>query len=142
VTRAWFPAALCLLSVLYAWSARGFESGFIADPVGPRAFPYAIGVCLAVTAAVLVFQTLGEGKREREPAPNALGRHAVFVASLVVYANALDVVGYIPGTTALATVTVFLFRGPLGRGLAVSLVVSILIFAVFVLVLRVPLPGA
>ena len=44
---------LCVGALGYVWLARGFEAGFIVDPMGPSAFPYAIGTLLLATSAAL-----------------------------------------------------------------------------------------
>ena len=37
---------LLLVATFYLFEARRFEAGFIADPIGPRAFPYVLGTIL------------------------------------------------------------------------------------------------
>lgn len=118
----------------YVWLARGFEAGFIADPIGPSAFPYAIGTLLLATSAAL------GTRRPSGEWPRLLWRHGALLAALFVYAAVLDYLGFVVATTMLSTSVVALFSGPTRRGLVVSLLLSVAIFTLFSYVLSIPLP--
>ncbi|HEY7820153.1 MAG TPA: hypothetical protein VIG29_18165, partial [Vicinamibacteria bacterium] len=56
---SWGGAILLPLSTLYVVEARGFETGFIADPIGPRAFPVGIGLLGSLVGVALFFTARG-----------------------------------------------------------------------------------
>ena len=63
-----------------------------------------------------------------------------FVAGLFVYVAVLDRLGFVVATTMLASGVVALFSGPIRRGLVLSFLLSLSIFALFTYVLSIPLP--
>ena len=128
------PAAIFVLSVAYVWTARGFVTGFIADPIGPTAFPYLIGALLAVMSLVLWIRP-----QPSEASPMTW-RQAALVGGLLAAVALMEPLGFVLASTALSTGVVALFRGPLRRGVVLSLALSAGVFAVFGYVLGIPLP--
>jgi putative tricarboxylic transport membrane protein len=122
----------------YVFAARGFETGFIADPIGPKAFPYAIGMLALVASGALLVRP----KAPPRPALDAPARlrALVLAASLALYAVVLDRMGFVLATTLEMAVLVGLFRGSLWKGLLGGLAVSAGFFLVFAYGLSVPLP--
>jgi putative tricarboxylic transport membrane protein len=133
---------LAAVAAVYLYLARSFETGFIADPIGPKAFPYGIGI-LAVLSALLLLREAPSpsptGKREPLEGPFLL-RASLLTAVLLAYAAVLDTIGFIVSTTVVMTALVGLFRGRLLPGLLFGFVSSVLFFAVFTYGLSVPLP--
>ena len=118
----------------YVWRARGFEAGFIADPIGPSAFPVAIGALLLATSVTLWT------KKPSGELPPVSWRHVALVAGLFVYVAVLDRLGFVVTTTMLASGVVALFSGPIRRGVVLSFLLSLSIFVLFTYVLSIPLP--
>ena len=118
----------------YVWLARGFEAGFIADPIGPSAFPYVIGTLLLATSVALA------AKQPSGGLPPVSWRHVALVAGLFVYVVVLDRLGFVVATTMLSSAVVALFFGPIRRGVVLSFLLSLSIFVLFVYVLSIPLP--
>ncbi len=118
----------------YVWLARGFEAGFIADPIGPSAFPYAIGTLLLATSVAL------SAKQPSGGLPPVSWRHVALVAGLFVYVVVVDRLGFVVATTMLSSAVVALFFGPIRRGVVLSFLLSLSIFVLFVYVLSIPLP--
>ncbi len=143
-------AGLFFLGALgYVWLARDFEAGFIADPIGPRAFPFAIGALLLATSVALwtsrassILDRTGHHILHQPPSPlRAVSwRHGVLLAALFLYVGGLDRLGFVVATTALSSTVVVLFSGPTPRGVVLSFLLSLSIFALFVYVLSIPLP--
>jgi len=133
-------AAFALLAVaaLYWLEARRFVTGFIADPVGPRAFPNVLGTVLAVSSLSLL---LGHGGEERVwPSGRFWRRWGLVTAGLLLYAAALTPLGFIVATVLLSTLVAMVFGARPGRAVAFALVASIPVFLVFTRLLAVPLP--
>lgn len=130
---------LAAAAAWYAYQARSFETGFIADPIGPKAFPYAIGI-LALVAAVLLFvEKPNEGTREPIDKPFVL-RGVALAGGLLAYAVVLEPIGFILATTLFVTALVELFRGRFLHGLAFGFLLSLVFFFLFTYGLALPLP--
>jgi putative tricarboxylic transport membrane protein len=132
--------ALAVSAGVYLYLARSFETGFIADPIGPKAFPYGIGI-LAFLSALLLLGAKPKEKREPEPFDGpAVLRALVLTAVLLIYASILETLGFVLATTLAMTALVGLFRGRLVHGLVFGFLLSLLFFSVFTYGLAVPLP--
>ncbi len=135
---SWAGAILSSFALLYIVAARGFETGFIADPIGPRAFPVGIGL-LALLAGLALFLTERGASKEPMDAPARL-RASLLGATLFAYALLLEPLGFIVSTLLATTVLVVLFRGRALYGLAFGLVVGVVVFFLFGYGLSLPLP--
>lgn len=120
----------------YLAEAFSFRAGFMADPIGPGAFPVGIGALLLALASVLVLRGSKASKLDRP----FLGRAAVLLTGLGGFTLALDIVGFVIASTLVMTLAVIVFEGPLLRGLIASFFVSLGLFALFVYGFAVPLP--
>lgn len=129
---------LAATALLYLHEARSFDAGFIADPIGPRAFPYVIGSLALVASAFLLRDT----DEPRQPLPDASFalRAAVLVLALAGYAFVLDEIGFVLATTLLMTVLVVIFRGRILPGFVGALLLSAFVYTLFVYAFSIPLP--
>ena len=123
---------LVIASTAYLLEARGFVAGFIADPIGPRAFPVLIGALLLISCLALL--------RAPSALPPWSWRHTGLMALLAGYVLVLNGAGFIITTTLLTSCLVALFGGPFRRGVVLSFLLSVSIFLLFVHVLAIPLP--
>ena len=135
MTKSLIFSGLCITSFCYIFVAVGFKSNFIVDPIGPRAFPLGVGIVLLILSGILVKTSKDKSSL------NFNFQQIAFVFALCVYSIALPRVTFIVATTALAASMIILFGGPWRLGLLLSFFFSVLIYAVFVFVLAVPLPG-
>jgi putative tricarboxylic transport membrane protein len=131
-------ASIAALAAIYVFEALEFETSFIADPIGPRAFPVGIGL-LTLLAGSGLFFTEKPGARERMDAAARL-RAAALAATLLAYALLLEALGFIAATTPVMMIAVVLFRGRLLSGLLGGLVTAIAIYYLFGYGLSIPLP--
>jgi putative tricarboxylic transport membrane protein len=138
VRRSLEGAVLAGVALLYFLEARSFRTGFIADPIGPRAFPFGIGA-LAFLAGAAIFFSKRASAEERLEAP-ALLRMVVLTASLLGYALLLEPLGFVLSTTIAAAVLVILFRGRPLEAVAFGLFLGLSIYFLFVYPLSLPLP--
>jgi putative tricarboxylic transport membrane protein len=132
-------AALALLAVavVYAVEARGFETGFIADPIGPRAFPYVLGMILSVLSLSLL------AKPDEEsvwPLASFSRQSGLVVVGLLLYAAILTRLGFLLSTCLLSTLVSIVFGGRRWRALAFGVASSLLTYLVFDRVLGLSLP--
>lgn len=127
-----FGVAGLMLAAFYLWAASIIPDSFMVDVVGPRTFPYIIGVLLAVCSLVVILRP------DAEPIWPALKDFAEIVfagAVLFAYAWALPVAGFLISTVfATAYLTWRLGSTPLGA-VVTGLATSGGIYVVFHLVL-------
>ena len=127
-----------VLGAAVAAAARSFPPA-LGQPVGPAAFPTAIGVALIVCGLILLkMGTLNISARD-QPEMLSIPVFAV-LGSVVFYALALGWLGFLPTATLLLSVLFAVFGVPRGRILPLALVVTLGIHFVFYTLLRVPLP--
>ncbi len=135
---SWEGAILASLSLLYVVEARGFETGFIADPIGPKAFPVGIGLFAFLSGLALFFTGRG-APGEPLDSPAKL-RASLLAGTLFAYALLLEPLGFIVSTVLAMTMLVVLFRGRFFHGLAFGLLIGIAVFLLFGYGLSLPLP--
>lgn len=121
-----------LLALFYAWATLQIEESFLSDAVGPKTFPLGIAAILGLASIAILLRP------DSEPEWPRLGRLVEIGAAVVVmilYAQFLDVVGFLIAT-ALATtyLTWRLGTGPL-ESVLVGIVTSGGIYVIFRLVL-------
>ncbi len=129
--------ALIVLAVAYGLEARSFQVRFIADPIGPRAFPYILALLLGALGLSLIF---ARAPSDAEPAPRVDRRPVLGAVSLVAYTFLFPFAGFFVSTSLLM---MFLSRLFGSRGL-VSFVAPVLFVAglgfLFTYGLAIPLP--
>ncbi|MDO5633063.1 MAG: tripartite tricarboxylate transporter TctB family protein [Paracoccus sp. (in: a-proteobacteria)] len=88
-----------LFAVLYLWQASLVPDSFMTDAVGPRSFPYTLGIGLALSSIVILMRPdIGA----TWPRGAQLFELAMAVAVMGLYAWLLPVIGFIIAT-ALAS---------------------------------------
>jgi putative tricarboxylic transport membrane protein len=133
-----FGGLMLLLAASYGWTARGFDPGFMADPLGPQTFPYLLAATLAVTAFYLLVRP---DAAALWPAWRQLLQMALVILVLVAYAALLEWLGFLLATTA----TVFVLGWRLGASLKTAAItgvaVSLAVYGLFDMLLELPLPA-
>ena len=81
-----------LIALAYMASATQIQTSFLADPVGPKAFPLMIGAVAAISCLVLLVRPDPDPEWPDTPTWMAL---AVAVVVLVGYAYALKPLGFL-----------------------------------------------
>jgi putative tricarboxylic transport membrane protein len=105
-------------------SATQIQVSFLADPVGPKTFPYIVGGVLIVASLSVILQPDSEPEW---PPLSTFGRLAITICVLVGYAYALKPLGFlIPTIIAASVVSYQISPRPLnavltGLGLAIGL---------------------
>ncbi len=121
-----FGLVVLMLALAYIASATQIQTSFLADPVGPKAFPILIGGVAAISSLVLLFRPDPDPDW---PGPRTFGALLVAVLVLIGYAYALKPLGFIlPTAVAAAVLSYQISSRPLpailsGAGLSVGLFV-------------------
>ncbi len=127
-----FGVVCILLAGFFIWQATLIETGFIVDPMGPKAFPIVIGITLAVAA---IYPIVKPDPRPDWPAAGRLLEIAFAVVLMIAYAQALPRFGFVLSTAVTAALLAWrLGSRPLAAA-AAGVAIAIGIYVVFHLVL-------
>jgi putative tricarboxylic transport membrane protein len=142
---------ICTLvfAALYFYATSLVPSPSTGDPVGPRAFPYLLGICLMIGAVLLLFE-IRRSHKGTEPLQPAGARqrdwrHLIAIGSVViltgVYFSLLEVSGYILSTIGyLILLMAYFNRGRWLMNVLTSVLFGIATYWLFQHVLGVSLP--
>ena len=127
---------LLALALWYGLEALGLEAGYLADPLGPRAFPLLLSAVLLGLSLFMVFRPaagVGVGF------PAWKGQLAV-IASFVVYSELLLPLGFVLATTLEVAFVARWLGASWGKGAAAGFGFSLALYLIFVFGLGIPLP--
>lgn len=130
-------AALVALGLAAVWGAQAIEVRFLGDPVGPKPFPTAAGVVLALSG---LFVALRPGPKVAWPAPSRLAAIAAAVAALALYAVLMRPLGFVLATALAVSVSAIVFGARARAAVPFGLGVGAALYALFDRVLEIPLP--
>jgi len=142
-------AALGALGVFVLVGAGSIRVPGSTNTVGPRFFPYLVGALVVTVALALAVQVLrGRSAPPEQGEDVATGTStdwrtvALVIAGFAAHALLIDVIGWPLAAAALFVVVALALgaRRPV-RTVASGLVLAVVVWLVFVLALRVALPG-
>lgn len=144
-------AGLTLLALVWLWLVDNYIPPVATEGApGPRAFPFLLGVILAILGVALAIQPDDAGRvpprtddmRPQADPPNTRIAITTF-ALLIAYAFLLDKAGFVLSTIALIVLTMTVLLGIRRWLFVASLAVGFTFgcWVVFVSLLGVPLPG-
>jgi putative tricarboxylic transport membrane protein len=155
--RRELPVAVFLVAfgaVVLVLAGR-IEPGVETDPLGPRAFPAALGVGIAICGGLLAGTALlgpGEGRRtgpifepglesEAEAGPVSPARLLGAIAATGAYVALFDPLGYLLATPPYVAAIILIHGGAARRTLLIAPpLVTVLLYAAFRFGLLIPVP--
>lgn len=133
-----FGLVASLVALAFIASAMQIETSFLADPVGPKAFPIGIGIVAVISG---IFMVLKPDAEPNWPVANRLLAIGFAIIVLVVYALALRPLGFLIPTAIAAGILSYQIS-PNTKIAAISgLGLSIGLFTVFKFLLGLGLVG-
>lgn len=132
-----FAATWLLLCAWLAVIAWGFQAPFAYDPVGPRAYPLLLLGLMSAGSLWLLAKPGMLGQQLH--VPSAL-RSLLCVLVLLAYALLFEPLGFIFSTALASFALGLLFTGRLLPCAISAVLMGVLLYALFDLVLDVPLP--
>jgi putative tricarboxylic transport membrane protein len=130
------------------------ESGVYTDPLGPRVFPYALGVGIAVCGLLLgvgaLFRWQAEqagflsdaAEEEVKRGPFSPTRLVGAVGATAIYVAAFEPVGYLIATPLYVAAILFIHGGaPQRTVIFAPVVITTVLYLMFRFVLRIPVPS-
>ena len=123
-----FGAVATLVALAYIASATQIQTGFLADPVGPRTFPILIGAVAALCGMVIAIRP--------DPDPEwpelaTLGALALSVVVLIGYAYALKPLGFLIPTALAAGFLSYQIQSKLNTAIFAGIGLSFGLFVIF-----------
>ena len=123
-----FGLVFLFVALAYIASATQIQTSFLADPVGPKAFPILVGIVAAISSLVLIF------KPDPDPSwPDIPTFVNLLLATLVLvaYAYLLKPLGFLIPTAAAAGILSFQISPKAKNALIAGASLSIGLFLLF-----------
>lgn len=133
-------AVLALVGIVMLWDTWRSTAGFSSDPIGPKGFPYLVGIgLLALAAWTLVAAVKGEfPEREHQQLPPMLWIAGGLAAQMLL----LNVAGFSIATGLLFAATAYAFgRRQLWKTLPIGVLFAFVVWIVFAQGLKLSLPS-
>ncbi len=129
--------ALLVLAAAFGLHARSFNTNFLTDPLGPKAWPMMLAGFLAVLSIYLIVRP-----QHGTEWPNrvVLLRQLVLVAALVGYALLLDPIGFVAATVLIVGFMAVLMGAKWWQAGLTGVLSSVALYLLFNTVLGLPLP--
>ncbi len=121
-----------VLAGLFIWQATKIETGFIVDPMGPKAFPIIIGGIIGLAG---LYPFLRPDPRPAWPAAGGVWEIIIAVVVMIAYAQALPELGFVVSTAFAAAVLSWRLGTPPHKAVLAGVLISVGIYAVFHLAL-------
>lgn len=123
-----FGLAVILAGIAYIVSATTIQTGFMVDPLGPKAFPILVG-SIAVLCAVLII--LKPDEQQSWPERATWLRLLLALITLIAYAYTLKPLGFLIPTAIAAGILSYQIRSTLVPAIMTGLGLSIGLFVLF-----------
>lgn len=133
-----FGLVVVLVALAFIASATQIQTSFLADPVGPKAFPMLVG---SVAAVCGVFMILRPDQEPEWPEMRTLGALLVSVLVLVAYAYLLKPLGFLIPTAFVAGVLSYQINPRIGAAAISGVGLSVGLYVVFKFILGLGLIG-
>ena len=132
---------LMLLAGAVAWDNIRVGSGWGTTGPQPGYFPLRVGIALGLCGAVVFWQALREPSSELFATWNQLKRVAQVLVPLTVYVALIAPLGvYVASAIFIAAFMIFAGKYPLWKAAMVGTLTNVLMFYVFEIQFKVPLP--
>ena len=120
-------ACTLVLAAAYLYATFRLPAMDIGDPLGPKAFPYLLGMLLAVAGGMLLVRRAApENGEDAAPRPAHFRAVAVVAAATLALFGLLETLGYLTAITAYLTATMYWLHG---RRPVLCLVIAVLFAA-------------
>lgn len=133
-----FGTVMIVIALGYILSARGIQTSFISDPVGPRVFPYMIAAIMILCSLIMILRPDPEAEWPAGPMVVQLG---IALAVLIGYAYAIAPLGFIIPTAIASGVLSWQIGGRPVRSVITGIGLGIGLFLLFRVILGLGLRG-
>ncbi len=123
-----FGLVVLMTALAYIASATQIQTSFLADPVGPKAFPILVGIIASISSLFLI---LRPDPDPDWPTRKTFGALLIAVIVLVVYAYLLKPLGFIIPTAITAAILSYQISPRPGPAVAAGAGLSVGLFVLF-----------
>lgn len=123
-----FGLVVLLTALAFIASATQVQTSFLTDPVGPKAFPMAIGIVAGISGLVMMFKPDPD---PAWPASKTLLSILLAIVVLVAYAYALKPFGFLIPTAITAAILSYQISPKAMNAVLTGLGLSIGLFVLF-----------
>lgn len=132
---------------IYIITAMGLKKPMIGDNVGPRLFPYIVGIAAVIAGVVLIIQDRLPGKASKKADFGFVKDKAIWIKIAlttvvgIAYGLVMDSLGFIiPTTLFMIFITTLINKGKLVQNLIIAISFSAITYGVFGVALKLSLP--
>jgi putative tricarboxylic transport membrane protein len=137
LTGLFFLFGIVWLTMSYDLASSNFGGGL---GLGPDFFPRLLAILMIIFSLIQLVRTFRKDKKE-EIKLNVHGLSAVIIASCIAYLFAIGIIGYLVSTFLFLTGVIYvLSRKRSIKDVIIALGISLALYGIFQLVLKVPLP--
>lgn len=136
-----------LLGIIYFFATRNLPETAVADPIGPRAFPYIIASGMIIVGLVLALKREPLTEKNRAVIFNLSTEKELMInigytcVAGIVFGLILEPVGYLISTFAFMTAMMFITNGRrILYNLSIGLLFAVTTYVLFFILLEVSLP--
>ncbi|MBZ4643765.1 MAG: putative tricarboxylic transport rane protein [Deferribacteres bacterium] len=131
-----FALFLMALAAFIGGYGLTFDVPFSYDPLGPKAFPVALGALLFVLSFI-VFLKPADIKAGSK---SSILRGIFFIGILVFYQLSFNLLGFLVSTTITVYFIAKLFKGRTLQSIITAVCISFSVYVIFDVILKIPLP--
>ena len=132
-----FGLALFALGLFIVYGSMKIEVAFTYDPLGPKSFPLALGALLSLCSLALIIKP-DTGYKFASLGVNI--KIVLIVFALFLYQAGFEYLGFLLATFLLCFFISLIFKATMPQAALGALGISSLVYALFALLLKVPLP--
>ncbi|MFC0202379.1 tripartite tricarboxylate transporter TctB family protein [Paracoccus rhizosphaerae] len=127
-----FGSFMLVVALGYILSARGIETSFMSDPVGPRVFPYMVAGVVILCSLVMI---LRPDPDEEWPAGPMILQLGIALVALAAYAEAITPLGFLIPTAIVSGILSWQIGGNPTRSALTGLGLAVGLFVLFRVIL-------
>ncbi|MEE6450129.1 tripartite tricarboxylate transporter TctB family protein [Gottfriedia acidiceleris] len=130
-----------LTGITFILESRSIAATAYGSVVGPNVFPFILGCTLSLLSCRLFYETFSYKEKEKEAAQYNYKQFFIILVSAILYALLLEKIGFIISSFLFLIVAIqTMERGNWIKSLSISLGYSLIIYFIFVDVLKGTLP--
>jgi len=138
LTGLFFLFGLLWFTMSFNLASANFGGGL---GLGPDFFPRLLSILMMIFSLIQLVRTFRKDKEEQLRL-NIHGLSVIIIVACVTYLFAIGIIGYLVSTFLFLTIVIFVLSGRKSiKDTVIALGISIALYGVFHLVLKVPLPA-
>ncbi|PEJ56755.1 transporter [Bacillus sp. AFS002410] len=131
-----------ITGITFILESRNIATTAYGSVVGPNVFPFILGCALSLLSCRLFYETFSYKVKEKDEVQYNYKQFFIILVSAILYALLLEKIGFIISSFLFLIVSIqTLERGNWFKSISISLGYSVIIYVIFVEVLKGTLPG-